>query len=558
MSELRVWAPSAKTVELVRADERTPLTRDGEHWTGPRPAVGEDYALSLDGGPPRPDPRAPWLPAGVHGFARVPELPPLTAEAPAYGLDDAIIYELHIGCFTEAGTFDGAIPELKRLAELGITHVQLMPVGAFPGRWGWGYDGVGLFAPQEAYGGPAGLRRLVDACHREGLGVLLDVVYNHLGPEGNYLRDFGPYFSWRHRTPWGEGINLDEALSDEVRAFIVDNAAMWIRDYGFDGLRLDATHALLDTNATHILEAIGEAVASAGAERGISPILIAEQLTNDPWVVRSRGDGGPGMAAQWSDDFHHALHALLSGESRGPFGDFGEMHHLARCLTAGWYFDGRHSNHYRRSFGRPYDLALGGHRIVAYNQNHDQVGNRAVGERLISLCGPERARIAAAMTLLGPGTPMLFMGEEYGATTPFQFFADFADEGLRGDVERGRRRELKEQGFGEAVPSPHDEQTYLRSKLDRREADPETEALYRDLIALRRRTPALRDGDLTAVRVEHGPRWLAMQRGDVVFGFNLGPEPVTIPTDGVPLLGDPSPELGTDRFGVWRGALSSG
>jgi len=444
------------------------------------------------------------------------------------------------------------------LAQLGITHVELLPVAAFPGRWGWGYDGVGLYAPHEAYGGPTGLRRFVEACHQEGLGVILDVVYNHLGPEGNYLRDFGPYFSRRHRTPWGEGMNLDEAHSDEVRAFICDNAAMWIRDYGIDGLRLDATHALLDTNAVHILEAIADAVANAGADRGIAPLLIAEHLTNDPWVVRARDQGGPGMTAQWCDDFHHALHALLTGEGHGPFGDFGEMANLAHCLTAGWHFDGRRSRHYRRTFGRPYDLDLGGERIVVYNQNHDQVGNRALGDRLVSLCGRERAHIAAAVTLLGPGTPMLFMGEEYGATTPFLFFADFDDERLRRDVEQGRRRELKAQGFDDTPPNPHDASTFLRSKLDRTEADPGTQALYRELIRLRRETPALRDGDLRAVRILHGPRWLAMQRGDVVFAFNLGPEALAVPVEGEPLLGETDPILETDRFGVWRGHLVDG
>ena len=477
-----------------------------------------------------------------------------TAEPRVVALRDAILYELHIGCFSEAGTFDGAIAELPRLVELGVTHVELLPVASFPGRWGWGYDGVGLFAPQEGYGGPTGLHRLVDACHREGLGVILDVVYNHLGPEGNYLHDFGPYFSWRHRTPWGEGMNLDEAHSDEVRAYICDNAAMWIRDYGLDGLRLDATHALLDTNATHLLEALAVAVADAGADRSTAPILIAEQLTNDPWVVRPRGRG-PGMTAQWCDDFHHAVHALLTGERRGPFCDFGEMGHLAHCLTSGWHFNGRHSNHYKRSLGRPFDLDLGAHTLVVYNQNHDQVGNRAQGERLIALCGKERARIAAALTLLGPGTPMLFMGEEYGATTPFLFFADFTDEGLRRDVERGRRRELKAQGFGEP-PRAHDEQTFLQSKLKPGEADPEMFELYKALIHLRRQTPGLRDGDLRAVNVVHGERWLAMQRGDVVLAFNIGPEPVAIPVSGDPLLGAPDPRLEPDSFGVWRGRLT--
>lgn len=563
-SRLRVWCTTAERMDLVRDGRRVPLRREGQHFHCDQAlAHGDDYALSLGGGEPLPDPRSAWQPHGVHGPSRYVDHGRFAWEGDDFTplpLADAVIYELHIGTFSPEGDFDGAVEKLDPLVALGVTHVELLPVAAFPGERGWGYDGVAIFAPHHGYGGPDGMKRFVDACHRRGLAVILDVVYNHLGPEGNYLARFAPYLSWRHRTPWGESFNFDEQDAAEVRRFICDNATSWIRDYHVDGLRLDATHSLFDTSAIHILEELTIAVARAGEQRGVTPVLIAEALTNDPWVTRSRAQNGLGLDAQWSDDFHHALHGALVGERHGGLVDFAGLAPLARCLTHGWYLDGKHSQFRGRPHGRLLDDARGGHGLVSYSQNHDQVGNRAHGERLHHLAGIERAKIAAALTLLGPGVPMLFMGQEWGTSSPFLFFCDFGDPRLARDVERGRARELAAHGFDDA-PSPGDEDTFARSVLDWSERDTATAsdmlAWHRALIALRRSEPSLRDGDLSRCQVRHGEDWLVLSRGPVTVGVSLA-EGVSLPVTGgeVVLASHPhiSP-LPPNAVVVWRDAL---
>lgn len=550
-------------MDLLLEGRRLPLRRDGDHFHHDEELPdGQDYALSLDGGEPLPDPRSPWQPHGVHGASRHVDHARFSwcdDDFVAVPLADAVIYELHVGTFTPEGDFDGAIRRLGHLVELGVTHVELLPVAAFPGARGWGYDGVAIFAPFCGYGGPDGMKRFVDACHQRGLAVILDVVYNHLGPEGNYLARFAPYLSWRHRTPWGESFNFDEQNAAEVRRFICDNATSWIRDYHVDGLRLDATHSLFDTSAIHILEELAARVARAGEERGKTPVLIAEALTNDPWVVRSRAANGLGLDAQWSDDFHHALHAALVGERHGGLVDFAGLAPLARCLSHGWYLDGRHSAYRGRPHGRPLHDARGGHGLVSYCQNHDQVGNRAHGERLHQLAGVERAKIAAALTLLGPGVPMLFMGEEWCASSPFLFFCDFGDRRLARDVEHGRARELAAHGFDDA-PSPNHEETFLRSILDWSEPDTASEMLawYRALIALRRSEPSLRDGDLSRCQVRHGEDWLVLSRGPITIGVSLAEGDTALPVTGGEVVLASHPQttpLPPNAVVVWRNAV---
>jgi maltooligosyltrehalose trehalohydrolase len=454
-------------------------------------------------------------------------------------LASGVLYEAHVGTFTPAGTFDAAIERLDHLVALGVTHLELMPVAAFPGARGWGYDGVALFAPHHAYGGPAGLARLVDACHARGLAVLLDVVYNHLGPSGNYLACFGPYFTDRYRTPWGEALNLDSAGSDEVRRFVCDNARMWLADYHLDGLRIDAVHALFDRSATHLLEQLAGEVRELAAHLGRPLALIAESDLNDPRFVRPPAAGGYGLDAQWNEDFHHALHTVLTGERQGYYADFGALADLAAALRDGFAYAGRYSPYRRRRHGRPLD-GVSGRQLVGCLQNHDQVGNRARGDRLAQLVSPARLRVGAAVLLLAPFVPMLFQGEEWGATTPFLYFTDHDDPELARAVSRGRREEFAAFGWDPRdVPDPQAPESFRRSVLDWDEpARPAHAALldwHRRLIALRRAFPELTDGRLDGVdvRCDEAGRWLAMARGRVTLCLNLAAEPrrVPVPSD---------------------------
>jgi maltooligosyltrehalose trehalohydrolase len=450
-------------------------------------------------------------------------------------LPSAVLYELHIGTFTPAGTFEAAIEHLDHLVELGITHVELMPVSEFPGSRGWGYDGVDLYAPHHAYGGPEGLKRLINACHAKGLAVLLDVVYNHLGPAGNYLGRFGPYFSTRHQTPWGQAVNLDGPGSDEVRRFFCDNALMWLRDYHADGLRLDAVHAIIDTSAVHFLEQLAAEVHALEAQLGRHLVLIAESDLNDPRIVRPPDIGGYGLAAQWSDDFHHALHTMLTSERGGYYADFGAPADLAQAFTGAFIYDGRYSSFRQRRHGRP-AIGLTGHHFLGYLQNHDQVGNRAKGERSSHLLSPGRLKIAAALVLTAPFVPLLFQGEEWGASAPFQYFTDHEDSELGQAVSEGRRSEFAAFGWSpEEVPDPQELGTFTRSKLGWHElaCEPHTGLLdwHRRLIRLRRQLPALVDGRMDRVRVrfDEDAHWFVLERGPVTVACNLAAQAQTVP-----------------------------
>ena len=543
---LRVWAPNAREVSLLTNGQKHPMQKtEAGWWSHNPPPPGTDYQFSIDQGPPLPDPRSPHQPDGPHGPSRTIDHKAFAWtdqhwQAPE--LRDAIIYELHTGTFTPEGTLEAAIGKLDYLTDLGITHLELMPVAEFSGDRGWGYDGVDLYAPHHAYGGPDAPKRLVDACHAKGLAVLLDVVYNHLGPSGNYLDRFGPYFTDRFKTPWGKAVNFDGPGSDEVRRFVCDNALMWLRDYHFDGLRLDAVHAILDTSAVHILEQLESEVERLAASLGRHLVLIAESDLNDPRLLWPQNRGGYGLDAQWSDDFHHAVHALLSGERAGYYQDFGGFEHLAQAMQDAFVYQGQYSAFRQRSHGRRPE-GLGGDRFVVCTQNHDQVGNRARGDRLSHMVSPGRLKIAAALLLTSPFVPMLFQGEEWAASAPFQYFTDHREPDLAKAVSDGRRREFAAFGWSPSdVPDPQSPETLQRSKLDWSELDRDRHRdvhdWYKALIALRRTTPALTDNRLDQVQIAYDEAKASFQmtRGPVTVAFNLGPEQVTLAIPGHPIL----------------------
>ena len=463
-----------------------------------------------------------------------------------------MIYELHVGTFTAEGTFDAAIGRLDHLRQLGVHTVELMPVAAFPGRHGWGYDGICLWAVHEPYGGPDGLKRFVDACHERGLAVLLDVVYNHVGI-GNRLADFGPYFTEAHVTPWGPAVNLDQPGSDEVRAFLIGNALMWLRDYHLDGLRLDAVHALEDHRALNFSEELAAEVQALAALLNRELVLVAESDLNDPRLVTSREAGGYGLTAQWSDDFHHAVHAAVTGERQGYYCDFGSMAALAKTYTKVFFHDGIWSAFRGRTHGRQVDVfRVPAHRFLGYLQDHDQIGNRATGDRIAASLPPGLVKVAAGLVLTGPYTPMLFMGEEWGADTPWQYFTDHIEPWLAKAVAEGRKAEFAQHGWAAAdVPDPQDEATFLRSKLDWAQLDHEPYvgilAWYRELIALRRARPELTDPRLDRVSADfdEDARWLLARRGRLRIAANLGPEPVhlALGPPGTAILAASSPGI---------------
>jgi maltooligosyltrehalose trehalohydrolase len=496
--------------------------------------AGTDYGFVIDDDPKiYPDPRSQWQPNGVHGMSRVYDQAAFQWSDTgweALPLARAVVYELHIGTFTTEGTFDAAIERLEYLVDLGITHLELMPVGAFPGAHGWGYDGAALFAVHEGYGGPDGLKRLVHACHERGLAVLLDVVYNHFGPVGNYSGKFGPYITERHHTPWGGAINFEDWGSDEVRRFFCDNALMWMRDYHVDGLRLDAVHEYFDRSAVHFMEQLSEETRTLSKKLGRRLVLIAESDLNDPRVVKTRELGGYGMDAQWSDDFHHALFTVLhSGEGeRGYYVDFGSVAKLAKALTKTFVQDGTYSLYRGRSHGRPAS-DLSPHQFLGYIQNHDQVGNRAIGDRLEQIVGMDRAKVAAGIVLTAPFVPMIFQGEEFVASTLFQYFADHEDPEMALAVKTGRQGEFAAFGWNPAdIPDPESVDTFYRSKLNwdevRHGRHVEMLEWYRRLIKLRRGSPSLNDGrpGQTEVSFDEEHRWLMMMRGAVTVMCNLG------------------------------------
>ena len=544
MAPYRVWAPLAEHVSVNVGGESIPMEPDNriEGWwqsTGRPARAGEEYTFTVDASEGLPDPRSGWQPHGVNGPSRIVDHSAFDwtdGEFQARPLSSAIIYELHIGTFTPEGTFEAAIGKLDHLKGLGVSHVEIMPVADFPGRFGWGYDGVSPFAPKHLFGGPEGLKKLVDACHGKGLAVVLDVVYNHMGPSGNYLPKFGPYFTDRHHTPWGEALNFDGPHSDEVRRYFCDNALMWLRDYHFDGLRLDAVHAIVDTAAVTFLEQLATEVDVLKAHLGRHLVLIAESDLNDPRIVRPYEIGGFGIDAQWSDDFHHALHSVITGEQNGYYSDFGSMQDLATAFETSYVYTGRRSKFRLRRHGRP-PIGLTGHHFLGYVQNHDQLGNRAQGDRLCHLTTKDRAKVAAGLVLTAPFIPMLFQGEEFGATSPFQYFADFSeDPDLARAVSEGRRKEFGQFGWKpEEVPEPGSTQTFERSKLkwDEVDREPHRELLewHRALIRLRRDLPQLTDGrlDLICTECSEEDRWLFVERGLVSIVANLADAPQAVP-----------------------------
>ncbi|WP_371663298.1 malto-oligosyltrehalose trehalohydrolase [Streptomyces sp. NBC_00280] len=540
-----VWAPQASRVTLQCDGATRALERDPERtgwWSGEAEAGdGSRYGFAVDDGPVLPDPRSRRQPDGPDGLSAVVDHGRHTwrTEWAGRALPGAVLYELHVGTYTPEGTLDTAAERLGHLVELGVTHVELMPLCPFPGRHGWGYEGVSLWAVHEPYGGPEALKRFVDRAHALGLGVILDVVHNHLGPSGNYLPAFGPYFTDTHQTPWGSAVNLDAPGSDEVRAYLLGSALAWLRDYRIDGLRLDAVHALRDTRACHFLEELSTAVDALAADLGRPLSLIAESDLNDPRIVTPRAGGGLGLHAQWSDDFHHALHTALTGESRGYYEDFARAPFaaLTKTLSGGYFHDGTYSTFRGRAHGRPLDrTGVAAHRLLGYTQTHDQVGNRAQGDRLSASLSPGLLACAAALMLTGPFTPMLFMGEEWAAGTPWQFFTDHTDADLAEAVRRGRRREFTSHGWAEEdVPDPQDPATRDRSCLDWSEPEREPHARvlswYRDLIALRHAQPDLTDPDLSDIKVAYDEeaRWIGFRRGDVRVVANLAPKSAAIP-----------------------------
>jgi maltooligosyltrehalose trehalohydrolase len=534
-----VWAPAAKTVELVTAERRFALQADADgYWrTQLDPSAARDgYKYSIDGGDPKPDPRSRWQPGGVHGNSQTLDTAGLRqfqrVNFTAKPLREAVIYEMHVGTFTPAGTYAAAEARLPHLVKLGITHVELMPVATFPGGHGWGYDGVDLYAPFPAYGTPEDLAQFVNACHEQGLGVLLDVVYNHLGPDGNYLACYGPYFTDRVRTGWGEAINYDGAHSDEVRRFIIDNALMWLRDYGFDGLRLDAVHAIFCFEAMHVLEELAAAVRQLGGELDRSFVLIAESDLNDPRLVHSAARGGYGLQAHWADDFHHAVHHYFTGERAGYYADFHGLEDIAAALRHGYVYQGQYSVYRQRRHGRP-PRGVAADQMVVFAQNHDQIGNRAQGERLSMLLDAERLKAIAALTLLSPFVPLLFQGEEWGARTPFLYFTDHQDSQLGQSVAEGRAKEFASFRWAATVPNPQARETFERSKLDWSELSKPRHAdlfeWYRGLIRLRF-TKAHRFGTAKAqVKFDAAARWLRLEHGGVLALFNFAAVPQRIP-----------------------------
>ncbi len=500
----RVWAPKARQVELVLigGDRKQVLPMEAEergyfHLTRADVPEGQRYAYRLDNGPERPDPASLWQPEGVHGPSAVvrPERFAWTdRDWKGLPLDALVFYELHVGTFTPEGTFDAIIPRLEALRELGITAVEIMPVAQFPGTRNWGYDGVFPYAVQDSYGGVRGLQRLVDACHTRGLAVFLDVVYNHLGPEGNYLNEFGPYFTNHYHTPWGSAVNYDGAGSDPVREYVLDNARMWIEEFHIDGLRLDAIHAIYDFSPRHILRAIKETVDKVARRLGRTVQVIAESDLNDVRLLLPPERGGYGLDGQWSDDFHHAVHAYLTGERHGYYADYGLAEHLAKVLVDPFLLAGEYSPYRDRTHGASTER-LPGDRFVVHIQNHDQVGNRARGDRLSNLLPDSAQRLAACLMLLSPHLPLLFMGEEYGEDHPFQFFCSFGDAPLVQAVREGRRREFAAFSWQGEVPDPQAESTFATSRLSWSwpEGTPRAglRRLYADLLAARREWPAL-------------------------------------------------------------------
>ncbi len=523
----KVWAPRARSIEVELADgsARASLERgDDDVFAGAMTAAaaGADYFYVVDGTKKRPDPVSRSQPHGVHGPSRVVDHAAFLWSDQRWAglpLDELVLYELHVGSFTTGGTFEAIIDKLPHLQALGINAIELMPVAEFPGARNWGYDGVHLYAPQSSYGGPTGLKKLVDACHGAGIAVVLDVVYNHFGPEGNYAGDFAPFFSDRYRTPWGDAMNVDGPHSDGVRRHLIENALYWLTEYHVDGLRLDAVHGIFDSSARHFLEELQTRFRARAALLGRRAHLIAESDLNDARLLEPRERGGYGLDAQWSDDFHHAVRSAFIPEQRGYFEDFGRLADIEKAIVDGFVYDGRYSHHRKRVHGG----SLGdrsGSQLVVYLQTHDQIANASNGQRIASLLDAELQKLAAVLLFVAPNVPMLFMGEEYGETAPFHYFINHGDEALVDAVVSGRRQEYEAQASEEGFADPSLEATFLATKLDWSRCEAPRHAallsLYRDLIDLRRKTPALSNGRraLAGASSDENARWIVIQRGD--------------------------------------------
>ena len=544
----RLWAPAAATVDVVVDGARHAMrAAPGGWWDVTLDGVRTDarYGFSLDGGEPLKDPRSVRQPDGVHGLSQL-------YDHNAFAWSDSgwrgrpwagtVLYELHIGTFTAAGTFDAAITRLDHVVALGATAIEVMPVNGYDGDRGWGYDGVDLYAAHEPYGGPDGLKRLVDAAHARGLAVVLDVVYNHLGPSGNVLPRLGPYFTDAHETPWGRAVNLDQPGSDEVRTFFIDNAVQWLRDFHCDGLRLDAVHALVDHSDPSFLADLSRVVSDLSAATGRELWLIAESDLNDPALICPRPAGGAGLDAMWADDLHHSVHCVLTGEHDGYYTDFGSYDDLVTSWTHGYCYAGRWSGYRQRDVGLPLPEGTPAAQVVVALQNHDQIGNRAVGDRLSHSISVDLVMIGAAVVLLSPMTPLLFMGEEWAASTPWRFFAGHTDPQLQEAVRTGRRREFAAFGWDPAaVPDPEDPATFRASVLDWQELTTARSATmlawYRALLRLRSTEPDLADGrlDRTGAAADEGTGWISLRRGAILLAINLAERRLVVPTPGAVL-----------------------
>jgi maltooligosyltrehalose trehalohydrolase len=551
----RVWAPHANMVDLaIINNDRTQFFAMQKNAWGyheielPDGSYSQRYAYRLDRGALRPDPCSVWQPSGVHNPSALyfpNEFVWSDADWRGIKQQDLVFYELHVGTFTEEGTFDAVIPRLPALKELGVTAIEIMPVAQFPGARNWGYDGAHLFAPQSTYGGPAGLQRLVDAAHRLGLAVILDVVLNHFGPEGNYIAEFGPYYSSRHSTPWGPAFNFDGYDSDPVRTFVLENTWHWIADFHLDGLRLDAVHAMFDNSPQHILSELKQCADAAAAARNSNCIIVAESLMNDVRMIHSRERGGYGLDAEWNEDFHHALFAFLTGERHGKYADYGTAEQLLHVLNDTFFLRGNYSSFRRRRWGAPVG-DLPGDRFVIGTQNHDHIGNRAQGERMSHLVPPAVQRFSASLMLVAPFLPLIFMGEEYGEANPFLFFCSFEDPGLIENVRLGRARDYSLEG---PIPDPQSESTYIESRLswawEQSEFQTGLRQLYQDLLQARRQWPAFRNYHQRAARLWPNPQHasvLELVRGGVdgtsqetiTCFFNLTDQLQSLPQTGMP------------------------
>ncbi|UCB42776.1 MAG: malto-oligosyltrehalose trehalohydrolase [Dehalococcoidales bacterium] len=546
--QFTVWAPLIPKVEvhIISPEELIVLLERcdrGYHRSvveGIKP--GYQYFYRLDSEKERPDPASRFQPEGVHGPSQVVDscFPWADQQWAGLSLEEYIVYELHAGAFTNEGTFDAIIPCLDRLKDLGITAVELMPVAQFPGNRNWGYDGVYPFAVQDSYGGPEGLKRLINACHRKGLAVVLDVVYNHIGPEGNYLADFGPYFTDHYKTPWGAAINFDGLHSDDVRRFFIENAIYWPIEFHIDALRLDALHAILDTSAYPFIEGLAESFHKQVEKLGRKAYLIGESTANDARLLISQEFGGYGLDAQWNDEFHHSLHVLLTGEQTGYYQDYGQLQHLAKAFQEGFVYSGQYSSYRQRRHGVS-SKDIPAHRLVVFAQNHDQVGNRMNSERLSQLVSFEALKLAAGIVLLSPFIPLLFMGEEYGEPAPFPYFVNHSEPDLIEAVRKGRRDEFAAFQWQGELPDPQDEATFLRAKLDHQlRNDSQNHVLlefYSELIRLRKETPALAhlSKDNMDVQIIEDDKLLFLHRwnGDnevmAIFSLNDSQTAITLP-----------------------------